>query len=82
MFNFEHSQINKQDLEHLAEIFLKHFMVYVTSKFDVGKTYWSLHLPLKLDAVLKKKQCASEVPTHLQDKLNRHLDILEQYEFI
>ena len=41
----------------------------------------SLHLPLKPDAVFKNQR-ASEIPIHLQDKVNRLLDILEQYEKI
>ena len=53
--------------------------VYATSKFYVGKISSPLHLPLKLDAVFKKQR-ASKVPIHLQDKVNRLLDILEQYE--
>ena len=39
----------------------------------------SLHLPLKPDAVFKKQR-ASKVAIHLHDKVNRLLDILEQYE--
>ena len=52
-----------------------------TSKFDVGKISSSLHLPLKPDAVFKKQR-ASKVPIHLHDKVNRLLDILEQYNII
>ena len=40
-----------------------------------------LHLPLKSDTVFKKQR-ASKVPIHLHDKVNRLLDILEQYEII
>ena len=40
-----------------------------------------LHLPLKPDAVFKKQR-ASKVPFHLHDKVNRLLDILEQYKII
>ena len=40
-----------------------------------------LHLPLKLDAVFKKQR-ESKVPIHLHDKVDRLLDILEQYEII
>ena len=40
-----------------------------------------LHLPLKPDAVFKKQR-ARKVPIHLQDKVNRLLDLLEQYEII
>ena len=56
-------------------------MVYATSKFDVGKVNSPLHLSLKLDAVFKKQR-ASKVPILLQDKVNRLLDTLEQYEII
>ena len=40
-----------------------------------------LHLPLKPDAVFKKQR-ESKVPIPLHDKVNRLLDILEQYEII
>ena len=60
---------------------LKYPTVYATSKFDVGKVNSPLHLPLKPDAVFKKQR-ASKVPIHLHDKVNRLLDILEQYEII
>ena len=56
-------------------------MAYAISKFDVGKVNSPLHLPLKSDAIFKKQQ-ASKVPIHLQDKVDRLLDILEQYEII
>ena len=36
---------------------------------------------MKSDAVFKKQR-ASKVPFHLQDKFNSSLDILEQYEII
>ena len=38
-----------------------------------------LYLPLKPDAVFKTQR-ASKVPIHLQDNVNRILDILQQYE--
>ena len=56
-------------------------MFYATSNFYVGKLHSILHLPLKLDAVFKNQR-ASKVPIHLQDKVSRFLDILEQYEII
>ena len=56
-------------------------MVYTTSKFEVGKIHSSLHLPLKPDAIFKKQR-ASIVPNHLQNKVNRLLVIREQYEII
>ena len=74
MFNFQHSQITQQEFEKIAELLLKF-------KFDVGKISSPLHLPLKPDAVFKKQQ-ASKVRIHLQNKVSKLLDILEQYEII
>ena len=81
MFNFQHSQITQQEFEQLAELLLKYSMVYATPKFDVGKVNSPLHLPLKPGKIFKKQR-TSKVPIHLQDKVNRLLDILEQYEII
>ena len=81
MFNFQHSQITQDEFDKLAKQLLKYSTVYATSKFDVGKISSSLHLPLRPDAFFKKQR-ASKVPIHLHDKVNRLLDILEQYEFI
>ena len=77
MFNFQHSQLTQKGFDKL----LKLPTVYATLKFDVGKISSPLHLLLKPEAAFKK-QIASKVPTHLQDKVNRLLDILEQYEII
>ena len=74
MFNFQNSQITQKEFDKLAELLLKFPTLYAASKFDVGKNSSPLHLPLKTDA--------SKVPIHLQDKVNRLLDILEQYEII
>ena len=81
MFNFEHSQFTQIEFDNLAKQLLKYSTVYATSKFDVGKISSSLHLPLKPDAFFKKQK-ASKVPIHLHDKVNRLLDILEQYKII
>ena len=81
MFNFQHSQITQDEFDKLAKQLIKYSSVYATSKFDVGKISSSLHLPLKADAVFKKQR-ASKVPIHLHDKVNRLLDILEQYKII
>ena len=81
MFNFEYSQITQKKFDKLAKLLLKFPTVYATSKFDAGKISSLLHLPLKPDAVFKKQK-ASKVPIHLQDEVNRLLDILEQYEII
>ena len=78
MFN---SQITQNEFEKLADLLLRYPTVYATSKFDVGKINSPLHLPLKPDAVFKKQR-AREVPIHLHDKVNRLLDVLEQYDII
>ena len=75
-FDFHQSLITPQKFERLAELLLKYPMVYATSKFDVGKLNSPLHLALKPDAVFKKQR-ASKVPVHLQDKVNRLQDILD-----
>ena len=80
-FNFQHSQITQKEFEQLADLLLKYPKVYAISKFDVEEVNSSLHLSLKPDAVFKKQR-ASKVPIHLQDKVNRLLEILEQYEII
>ena len=70
MFNFQHSQITQNEFDKLAKQLIKYSTSSATSKFDVGKTSLSLHLPLKPDAVFKKQR-ASKVPIHLHDKVNR-----------
>ena len=55
-------------------------MVYATSNLDFGKVN-SLYQPLKPDAVFKTQR-ASKIPIHLQDKVDRFLDILEEYDNI
>ena len=81
MFNFQHSQITQDEFDKSAKQLLNYSTVYATSKFDDGKISSSLHLPIKPDAVFKKQR-ASKVPIHLHDKVNRLLEILEQYEII
>ena len=81
MFNFQLSQINQNKINQLAELLLKQPMFYSTSKLYVRKLHSLLHLPLKLDAVFKNER-EIKVPIHLQDKVNRFLDILEHYEII
>ena len=77
MFNFQHSQLTQNEFEKLADLPLKYPKVYATSKLDVGKINSPLHLPLKPDAVFKKQR-ASKVPFHYNDKANILLEILEQ----
>ena len=81
MFNFQHSQLTQNEFEKLADLILKYPKVYATSKFDVGKINSPLPLPLKPKAVFKKQR-ASKVPIHLHDKINRLLEMLEQFEII
>ena len=81
MFNYQHFQFTQKEFEQLADLVLEYPKAYATSKFDVGKVNIPLHLPLITDVVFKKQR-ANKVPIHLQDEVNRLLDILEQYEII
>ena len=81
MFNFQHSQITQKEFKQLADLLLKYPKAYATSKFDDGKGNSPLILHLKPDAVFKKQR-ASKLPIHLQDKVNRLLDVIKHYEII
>ena len=81
MFIFQQSQITQDEFDKLAKQLIKFLTVYAKSKFDVEKISSSLQLPLKPDAFFKKQR-ASKVPIDLHNKVNRLLDILEQYEII
>ena len=76
MFNFQYSQNNQQEFEQLPNLFLKYSIFFAISETDVGKMQSPLHLPPKSDARFKKQQ-TSKLPIHLQDKVDRLLDILE-----
>ena len=56
MFNFQHLQITQKEFEQLADLLRKYPKIYATSKFNVGKLSSPLNLPLKPDAVFKKKR--------------------------
>ena len=79
MFNFQTSQLNQKELTQLADSSLKYPNAYATSNFNAKKIHSPLNLPLKPEAVFKN-QSVSEVPIHLQDEINRLLNILEQNE--
>ena len=81
MFNFQHSKITQNEFDKLAKHLFKYSSVYATSKLDAGKVSSSPHLPLEPDAFFEKQR-AIKVPIHLHDKVNRLLNILEQYEII
>ena len=46
LFNFQHSQITKNEFEKVANLLLRYPTVSATSKFDVGKTNSPLHFPM------------------------------------
>ena len=81
----DHETIHKIDIQVIIidiEIILNHHIEIITIIELMGDVVnSSLHLPLKPDAVFKKQR-ASKVPIHLHDKVNRLLDILEQYKII
>ena len=65
MFNFQHSQITRNEFEKLADLLLKNPTVYATSKFDIGKINSPLHLPLKPDAIFKNRERAKYQVTYM-----------------
>ena len=81
MFSFQNSRINQQEFEKLAELFLKYTLIDATSKLYVENVHLALYFPLNSNAVFKKQR-ASKVPIHLQDKVSRLLDILKKNETI
>ena len=81
MFNFEHSQITQTEFDKLAKQLLKYSTVTQHQNLTLEKLVHHYTIPLKPDAVFKKQR-ASKVPIHLHVKVNRLLDILEQYEII
>ena len=77
MFNFEKSQVNQQEVEQLADLLLKDSMIYATAKLFAKKILQLLHFQLKAHELFKN-QHATKIPK----KVNRLLDILEQYDKI
>ena len=63
MFNFQHSQITRNEFDKLAKLLLKYPTVYATSKIDVGKISSTVHLPLKPDAIVKKTKSKQSADT-------------------
>ena len=72
MFNFQLSQINQQEFERLIDLLLKYHMVYATSNLVGGQSHSPLQIPLKNYGDFKKQR-ASKVPIHLQDKVKHTL---------
>ena len=70
---FQHFQNYRQKFEQLPDLFLKNPMVFAISKTDVEKKQSPLHISPKSDTVFKKQQ-TSNLPIHLQDKVDRLLD--------
>ena len=54
-FDFQHSHLTQEEFEKIVTIILEYKQVYATTKFDVGKTKVKLNLPMKKDAIFKKK---------------------------
>ena len=55
--------------------------VYSLHKFDVGKTRQKFHVTLKPNVELKRQR-ASKVPLHLEDKLEKLLTQLKDADII
>ena len=80
MFDFQHSHLTQEEFEKVVTIILHYKQVYAT-KFDVGKTKVKLNLPMKTDAIFKKRK-RSKVPIHLRERIQKLLDVLKKYDII
>ena len=76
-FDFTLSDLTDDELFELIEIILQDNDVYSHHKYDIGKTKYNFHLPLKKDATFKKQR-PSKIPIHLRDKLEKLTDELIQ----
>ena len=81
MFNFEHTGLLQPQFERLAKLLTQMKQCYARSKFDVGKIKVELDLPLKATAVFKKQRFTRN-PLQLQNKVQKLLDILTQFDII
>ena len=75
MFDFQHSDLTREEFEKIVTIILEYKQVYATTKLDVGKTKVELNLPMKKDAIFKKQRI-SKVPIHLKERIQKLLDVL------
>ena len=82
MFDFQHSHLTKEEFEKVVTIILHYKQLYATTNIDVGKTKVKLNLPMKTDAIFKKKQRISKVPINLRERIQKLLDVLKKYDII
>ena len=76
-FDFTRSDLTDDELFELVEIILQNNDVYSHHKFDIVRTKYKFHLPLKKDATFKKQR-PSKIPIHLRIKLEKLMDELIQ----
>ena len=56
IFDFQHSYLVQEEFEKKVSIILEYKQIYAATKFDVRKTKVKLNLPMKKDAIFKKKE--------------------------
>ena len=81
MFDFQHSNLTQEQFEKVVKIILTYKQVFAVTKFDVGKTKVKLNLPMKKDAIFKKRGI-SKVPIHLRKRVQQLLDVLKKDDII
>ena len=80
-FDFQYSDITDNEMPLLIDMLIDSKDVYSLHKFDVGKTRQKFHVTLKPNVELKRQR-ASKVPLHLEDKLEKLLTQLKDADVI
>ena len=75
-FDFQYSDITDEEMILLIDILVDDWDVYSQHKFDVGKTRQKFHVTLKPNVELKRQR-ASKVRLHLEEKLEKLLTHLK-----
>ena len=80
-FDFQYSDITDNEMPLLIDMLIDSKDVYSLHKFNVGKTRQKFHVTLKPNVELKRQR-ASKVPLHLNDKLEKLLTQLKDDDVI
>ena len=79
-FDFQYSDITDNEMNLFIDMLIDSKDVYSLHKFYVGKTRHKIHVTLKPNAELKRQR-ASKVPLHLEDKLEKLLTQFKDADF-
>ena len=75
MFNFEHTKLNQEKFEQLAQLLIHHKSCYTNFKLVLWIKLVEINLPLKTTAVFKKER-ATRIPLQLKDWVQQFLDVI------